>query len=118
MNQLFEIPANMPATFLSLRGKKCAKQLIIFYKMKINFDVKTVDFKKVDGLVPAIIQDAATSKVLMMGYMNEEALLKTCTEGVVTFFSRSKNPPTRVEAMYAPEMFGESPNARVKVLGK
>jgi phosphoribosyl-AMP cyclohydrolase / phosphoribosyl-ATP pyrophosphohydrolase len=59
--------------------------------MTIDFDKKTVDFKKVGGLVPAIIQDAETMKVLMMGYMNEEALEKTCEEGKVTFFSRSKN---------------------------
>lgn len=59
--------------------------------MKINFNINAVDFDKVNGLVPAIIQDADTSKVLMMGYMNQEALLKTCTEGVVTFYSRTKN---------------------------
>jgi phosphoribosyl-AMP cyclohydrolase / phosphoribosyl-ATP pyrophosphohydrolase len=59
--------------------------------MKIKFDLKTIDFQKVNGLVPAIIQDAETQKVLMMGYMNEEALTKTCVEGIVTFFSRSKN---------------------------
>ena len=59
--------------------------------MRINFNLKVLDFQKVNGLIPAIIQDATTSKVLMLGYMNEDALLKTCTEGVVTFFSRSKN---------------------------
>ena len=59
--------------------------------MKINFNLNAVDFQKVNGLVPAVIQDYNTSAVLMLGYMNEEALLKTCTEGVVTFFSRSKN---------------------------
>jgi phosphoribosyl-AMP cyclohydrolase / phosphoribosyl-ATP pyrophosphohydrolase len=59
--------------------------------MKIKFDLKTIDFQKVNGLIPAIIQDLETQKVLMMGYMNEEALTKTCVEGVVTFFSRSKN---------------------------
>lgn len=49
------------------------------------------DFSKyADGLVPAIIQDATTNKVLMLGFMNEEALNKTNTEGKVTFFSRSK----------------------------
>lgn len=49
----------------------------------------TVDFSK--GLVPAIIQDASTRKVLMLGYMNEEAFEKTKKEKRVTFFSRSKN---------------------------
>jgi phosphoribosyl-ATP pyrophosphohydrolase/phosphoribosyl-AMP cyclohydrolase len=51
----------------------------------------TVDFdKSPDGLVPAIIQDVHTGKVLMLGYMNAEALQKTKKEGTVTFFSRSK----------------------------
>ncbi len=51
----------------------------------------TVDFDKSGGLVPAIIQHASTLQVLMLGYMNEEALEKTKAEGNVTFFSRSKN---------------------------
>ncbi|MBR5431001.1 MAG: bifunctional phosphoribosyl-AMP cyclohydrolase/phosphoribosyl-ATP diphosphatase HisIE [Bacteroidales bacterium] len=46
--------------------------------------------KNADGLVPAIIQDCTTLKVLMLGYMNEEALQKTQEEGKVTFWSRSK----------------------------
>lgn len=50
----------------------------------------TLDFEKVDGLIPAIIQDNETSKVLMLGYMNEEALEKTKATGKVTFFSRTK----------------------------
>ncbi len=50
-----------------------------------------IDFKKnTDGLVPAIIQDAMTKNVLMLGYMNEAALAKTEETGKVTFFSRSK----------------------------
>ncbi len=50
-----------------------------------------IDFSKLsDGLVPAIIQDASTNKVLMLGYMNQEALTKTEKERRVTFFSRSK----------------------------
>ncbi len=52
--------------------------------MNINFS------KSSDGLVPAIIQDAATMQVLMLGFMNEGALAKTQTEGKVTFYSRSK----------------------------
>jgi phosphoribosyl-ATP pyrophosphohydrolase/phosphoribosyl-AMP cyclohydrolase len=47
------------------------------------------DFSK--GLIPAVIQDAQTLKVLMLGYMNEEAYTKTLAEKRVTFFSRSKN---------------------------
>lgn len=51
-----------------------------------------IDFSKSpDGLVPAIIQDASTQKILMLGYMNSEAFIKTKKENRVTFFSRSKN---------------------------
>ena len=50
----------------------------------INFD------KSPDGLIPAVIQDAQTGKVLMLGYMNHEAYGKTVAENIVTFFSRSK----------------------------
>jgi phosphoribosyl-ATP pyrophosphohydrolase/phosphoribosyl-AMP cyclohydrolase len=51
----------------------------------------TVDFKKyTDGLAPAIVQDSRTQKVLMLGFMNEEALNRTVKEGKVTFYSRSK----------------------------
>lgn len=51
-----------------------------------------IDFNKnKDGLVPAIIQDANTKNVLMLGYMNEEAFLKTSETKKVTFFSRTKN---------------------------
>lgn len=52
--------------------------------MKINFD-------KNNGLVPVIIQDDRTLQVLMLGYMNDKAFEKTKNEGIVTFFSRSKN---------------------------
>ncbi len=50
-----------------------------------------IDFTKSNGLVPAIIQDAKTKAVLMLGYMNEEAFAKTKESGKVTFFSRTKN---------------------------
>lgn len=50
-----------------------------------------LDFEKSDGLIPAIVQDARTMQVLMLGYMNKEAFDKTLAEGVITFFSRSKN---------------------------
>jgi phosphoribosyl-ATP pyrophosphohydrolase/phosphoribosyl-AMP cyclohydrolase len=52
--------------------------------MKIEFN------KYQDGLAPAVIQDFKTHKVLMLGFMNEEALQKTMAEGKVTFYSRSK----------------------------
>jgi phosphoribosyl-AMP cyclohydrolase / phosphoribosyl-ATP pyrophosphohydrolase len=51
-----------------------------------------IDFKKyTDGLVPAIVQDFSTNKVLMLGFMNNEAVQKTEEIGKVTFYSRSKN---------------------------
>jgi phosphoribosyl-ATP pyrophosphohydrolase/phosphoribosyl-AMP cyclohydrolase len=51
-----------------------------------------INFKKYsDSLAPAIVQDNTTGKVLMLGFMNEEALNKTLDEGKVTFFSRSKS---------------------------
>jgi phosphoribosyl-ATP pyrophosphohydrolase/phosphoribosyl-AMP cyclohydrolase len=54
--------------------------------------VKRIDFAKSSTwTVPAVIQDASTNVVLMLGYMNEEALLETIDSGLVTFYSRSKN---------------------------
>ncbi len=51
----------------------------------------TLDFEKMGGLIPVIIQDNNTNKVLMLGFMNEEALEQTLSSGKVTFFSRTKN---------------------------
>ncbi len=51
----------------------------------------TIDYNKMGGLVPAIIQDDKTQKVLMLGFMNEEAYSKTVESGKVTFWSRTKN---------------------------
>lgn len=53
--------------------------------------MENLDFKKVNGLMPCVIQDDDTNKVLMLGFMNEEALQKTIEEERVTFFSRTKN---------------------------
>jgi phosphoribosyl-ATP pyrophosphohydrolase/phosphoribosyl-AMP cyclohydrolase len=50
-----------------------------------------IDFDKSNGLVPVVIQDVKTLEVLMLGYMNEEAWTKTQKDGIVTFFSRTKN---------------------------
>ena len=55
-----------------------------------SFEVNKIDFNKSE-LVPAIIQDASTQKVLMLGYMNKNAVEKTLAENRVTFYSRSKN---------------------------
>ena len=51
----------------------------------------TIDFSKGGGLVPAVVQDAVTRKVLMLGYMNEEAYKLTLDRGLVTFYSRSRS---------------------------
>lgn len=55
-----------------------------------NGTVLNPDFEKCDGLVPAIIQDAETRKVLMLGYMNEESLRITLDSKRVTFWSRTR----------------------------
>lgn len=49
-----------------------------------------LDFKKLDGLIPAVIQDDATGRVLMVGFMNEEAFRLTVETGFATFYSRSR----------------------------
>lgn len=50
-----------------------------------------LDFDKLDGLLPAVVQDAGTGAVLMLGFMNREAWAKTLETGKVTFFSRTRN---------------------------
>ena len=50
-----------------------------------------IDFDKMMGLAPAIVQDAATGEVLMLGFMNREAYTKTLCTGYVTFYSRTRN---------------------------
>ncbi len=56
----------------------------------IALDIDTLAWDKQDGLLPAVVQDADTLRVLMVGYMSREALAKTLDTGQVTFFSRSK----------------------------
>ena len=51
----------------------------------------TLDYSKLDGLIPAVIQDAASGRVLMVGFMNDEAFRKTVSTGFATFYSRSRN---------------------------
>lgn len=59
--------------------------------MSIDFQtLPALDWAKVDGLVPVIVQDASNLRVLMLGYMDQAALQMTCDSGKVTFFSRSK----------------------------
>jgi phosphoribosyl-AMP cyclohydrolase len=50
-----------------------------------------MDYSKLNGLIPAVIQDAETSEVLMVGFMNDEALALTRQTGFATFYSRSRN---------------------------
>ena len=59
--------------------------------MNIDEKVKQVDFKKGNGLVPAIVQDFETKEVLMLAYMNEESLKKTLEGDTTWFYSRSRN---------------------------
>lgn len=51
----------------------------------------TLDFTKLDGLLPAVIQDDKTGRVLMVGFMNEDAWRRTLATGAVVFYSRSRN---------------------------
>jgi phosphoribosyl-AMP cyclohydrolase len=68
----------------------------------------TLDFAKMNGLAPAIIQDSANGEVLMLGFMNREAFEQTLRTGYVTFFSRTRN-----------ELWtkGETSGNRLRVLG-
>jgi phosphoribosyl-AMP cyclohydrolase len=67
----------------------------------------TMDFSKLDGLIPAVVQDAESAEVLMVGFMNEEALEITRRTGFATFFSRTRN------ALW---MKGETSGNRLEVL--
>ena len=66
-----------------------------------------MNFSKLNGLIPAVIQDERTNEVLMVGFMNEDALLRTRKSGYVTFFSRTRNKLW---------MKGESSGNKLKVL--
>ncbi len=54
-------------------------------------DAVKIDFAKTDGLVPGIVQDAATGEMLMLGFLNDESFRRTLESGYVTFWSRSRN---------------------------
>lgn len=59
--------------------------------MKVTSDnIAQLDWAKMDGLLPCVVQDATSAQVLMLGYMNEDAVATTLSKGLVTFFSRSK----------------------------
>ena len=66
-----------------------------------------MDFRKLNGLIPAVIQDAASDEVLMVGFMNDEALERTRASGYATFFSRTRNTLW---------MKGETSGNRLKVM--
>lgn len=73
----------------------------------MEFTIEQIDFKKMDGLVPAIVQDARTNEVLMLGFVNPESMGKTVESGFVTFFSRTR------QKLW---MKGETSGNRLKVL--
>ena len=66
-----------------------------------------MDYSKLDGLIPAVIQDAESSEVLMVGFMNEDALARTRASGYATFYSRTR------QKLW---MKGETSGNRLKVL--
>jgi phosphoribosyl-AMP cyclohydrolase len=59
--------------------------------LRTGIGATEVDFSKLQGLIPAVIQDVDSGEVLMVGFMNEEALAKTRDTGFATFFSRTRN---------------------------
>jgi phosphoribosyl-AMP cyclohydrolase / phosphoribosyl-ATP pyrophosphohydrolase len=73
------------------KGRVKKKNREIQNNKKSKIYIMNIDFAKGNGLVPVVIQDNNTLQVLMVGYMNEEAYIKTREEKKVTFFSRSKN---------------------------
>ena len=58
--------------------------------MDAVMDAPTIDFAKMDGLVPGIVQDAKTGEMLMLGFLNETSYRKTLETGFVTFWSRTR----------------------------
>ncbi|TCO31076.1 phosphoribosyl-ATP pyrophosphatase /phosphoribosyl-AMP cyclohydrolase [Pedobacter psychrotolerans] len=88
--------------------------------IKMNIDINSLDWDKTAGLLPVIIQDHKTLEVLMLGYMNAEALEKTQADGKVTFFSRSKNRlwtkgETSNNFLYVKELFVDCDNDTILI---
>lgn len=86
----------------------------------MTIDTNSLDWEKTAGLLPVIIQDYKTLEVLMLGYMNAEALEKTQAEGKVTFFSRSKNRlwtkgETSNNFLYVKELFVDCDNDTILI---
>lgn len=74
----------LPDLTQSRQGRKDQKE------NKMEFDVHRLDWEKMGGMIPAVVQDCASRRVLMLGYMNLEALQKTLQSQRVTFWSRSR----------------------------
>ncbi|WP_316844438.1 bifunctional phosphoribosyl-AMP cyclohydrolase/phosphoribosyl-ATP diphosphatase HisIE [Pedobacter psychrodurus] len=86
----------------------------------MTIDTNSLDWEKTEGLIPVIIQDYKTLEVLMLGYMNAEALEKTQAEAKVTFFSRSKNRlwtkgETSNNFLYVKELFVDCDNDTILI---
>ncbi|WP_316832131.1 bifunctional phosphoribosyl-AMP cyclohydrolase/phosphoribosyl-ATP diphosphatase HisIE [Pedobacter aquatilis] len=86
----------------------------------MNIDINSLDWEKTEGLLPVIIQDYKTLEVLMLGYMNAEALEKTQAEGKVTFFSRTKNRlwtkgETSNNFLYVKELYTDCDNDTILI---
>lgn len=92
--------------------------------IKKDFEIGDIDFAKTsDGLIPAVIQDSATLKVLMLGYVNRESLEKTLESGKMTFFSRSRRclwtkGETSGNFLYVREMFLDCDHDTVLVMAE
>lgn len=84
-------------------------------------DIKQIDFNKMDGLVPVIVQDYHTLQVLMLGFMNEDALHQTLSSGLVTFYSRTKQKiwqkgETSGNLLRVVEMFEDCDNDTILIM--
>jgi phosphoribosyl-AMP cyclohydrolase / phosphoribosyl-ATP pyrophosphohydrolase len=79
-----------PATAMTARADSAGDTAIAGGTVVQASDVESLDFAKGNGLLPAVVQHAGTGAVLMLGYMNDEALRQTFSRGHVVFFSRSK----------------------------
>ncbi|MDY0905496.1 bifunctional phosphoribosyl-AMP cyclohydrolase/phosphoribosyl-ATP diphosphatase HisIE [Pedobacter sp. CFBP9032] len=86
----------------------------------MNINTSSLDWDKTGGLIPVIIQDHQTLEVLMLGYMNAEALAKTQAEGKVTFYSRTKNRlwtkgETSNNFLYVKELYQDCDNDTILI---
>lgn len=85
------------------------------------FDIEKLDFNKGNSLIPAIVQDFNTKKVLMLAYMNKESLKRTIEEGTTWFYSRSRNEywnkgATSGNMQYVKEMYYDCDGDTILVL--